>query len=344
MKLVEVSENQKDLYNQFVADSPTGSFLQSWEWGSWQEKLGRQVNRFFLKNDNEDNKNSVDSIIGSIQLIKMPLPLGKYYLYAPYGPVGDLKLKIEDLGLELQKKFPGAIFFRVEPICLFEGLSDGAKKTVNIQPAITMVVELNKQPEEILALMHPKTRYNIKLAQKHGVLVQSELVVTPGHGLYFKEAIDLIIETQIRQQYRGHNQAYYRNLIDFFSSQQSLDGLRVRIYKVLFGRQLLASGVMVDFGKTRMYLYGGSSEIQRNLMAPYLMHWQAIQDAKFEGLERYDLGGSEVSSGGEKGFTRFKQGFGGKVVNYSGAYDIVCRPLLYQSYKFARLANKIIKK
>lgn len=79
-------------------------------------------------------------------------------------------------------------------------------------------------------------------------------------------------------------------------------------------------------------------------MAPYMLHWQAMLDAKAMGLEYYDLGGSEVSGGGEKGFTRFKRGFGGEVVEYAGAYDIVINKSLYQVYRFLRSVNKIMKK
>ena len=100
---------------------------------------------------------------------------------------------------------------------------------------------------------------------------------------------------------------------------------------------------MVDFAKTRMYLYGGSSENEKNLMAPYLMHWQAMQDARNLGLEFYDLGGSEVSGGGERGFTRFKKGFGGRVVEYAGAYDVIYNKLWYNAYRIVRHANRLLK-
>ena len=89
MEFREVLENQKYEYNRFVTGSESGSFLQSWEWGEWQSVLGRTVYRFKILDAGEVQ-------IGSIQLIKMPLPLGKYYLYAPYGPALNDKFQISN--------------------------------------------------------------------------------------------------------------------------------------------------------------------------------------------------------------------------------------------------------
>lgn len=337
MQLQELNESNKKEYNQFVAGQPTGSFLQSWEWGDWQTHLGRTVHRFAFTD-------RAGLHIAAIQLIRMPLPAGKFYLYAPYGPVTDREFGTEDLQLlisELRKRFASALFLRIEPEKKLAGLERLAKKSTNIQPGITMVVDIAKTSEALLAAMHPKTRYNIKIAQRHGVEIQSELAVTPQHGLYVKEAIDAIVQTQVRQHYKGHNAAYYYGLVDFFAIRHSNSDLKIRIYKALYQKQLVTSGIMVDFGTTRMYLYGGSSEEHKNVMAPYLMHWQCMQDAQALGLKSYDLGGSEVAGGGERGFTRFKRGFGGAVVEYAGAYDIVNKRILYPLYKVGRVINRL---
>jgi len=340
MILVEVSENEKDQYNQFVAAQESGSFLQSWEWGQWQIRLGRTVYRFKIIDDNGTQ-------VASVQLIKMPLPFGKYYLYAPYGPVVSEKLKVESQKLlqEIKNKFSEAVFIRIEPKQIIsQSENQSIRKSTNIQPAVTMVLDINKPDDVLLSAMHHKTRYNIRLAQRHGVKIQSELVVTPGYGLYTSEAVNLILQTQVRQNYHGHSRDYYKNLVDFFALGNNTNDLKLWIYKALYNKELLATAVIVDFGPTRMYLYGGSSEKFRNFMAPYLLHWGAIVDAKITGIKYYDFGGSEVASGGERGFTRFKQGFGGRVINYVGAYDIIQNKAVYKAYQLVRKINKIIKK
>ena len=101
---------------------------------------------------------------------------------------------------------------------------------------------------------------------------------------------------------------------------------------------------MVDFGSTRTFLFGGSSDENKQVMAPYLMHWQAMCDAQKLGLKFYDFWGIETSSGEVPGFVRFKLGFGGQQVSYMGAYDVVFDRLMYQVYKGLRPINKFIKK
>jgi peptidoglycan pentaglycine glycine transferase (the first glycine) len=344
MQLIELSSADKDSYNRFVAESPSGSFLQSWEWGEWQEALGRQVARFKVQGSRGETTEV-------IQLIKMPLPFGRHYLYAPYGPVlaggeGE-KLQVTGYRLpqELQKEFSGAVFIRLEPKLDLSLVTCHLSlvKSANIQPAKTLLIDLLKPEEQLLAEMHHKTRYNIKVAQKHGVEIKDEFDISVGHGLFAKEAVELIARTAHRQGFKGYGLEYYNQLINFFTVQNRAD-LKLHIYKAIYQNQILASAIMVDFGRTRTFLFGGSADEHKNVMAPYLLHWQAILDAKAEGMSVYDFWGTETASGEIPGFVRFKMGFGGKEASYPGAYDYIINKPLYKAYGWFRLANKIVKK
>ena len=353
MNLIELSLADKNQYNQFVANCPSGSFLQSWEWGQWQEKLGRRIFRYWILDD-------IGNHAASIQLIKMPLPFGRYYLYAPYGPV------IQSVGVsecrqignfilfELERIFSVAVFIRVEPKSDLRPPTSDLRliKSPNIQPGKTLLIDLKKPEGQSLAEMHTKTRYNIKLAQKHGVVVQEEFAISPGNGLYFKEAVELIVQTSGRQGFVSFPAKYYYNLIDTLALNVHGD-LKIHIYKALFGDNLLSAAVMVDFGKTRTFLFGGSAEENRNVMAPYLLHWQAILDAKNLGFEFYDFWGIQTAGGETPGFVRFKLGFapehssgpsGGGIKEYPGAYDYICKPLAYWLYTVFRRLNRFFKK
>ena len=341
MKLLEIGESQKDQYNKFVAAQGSGSFLQSYDWGEWQVRLGRKVYRFKIV---DDGKN----LVGAIQLVKMPLAFGKYYLYAPYGPVVDLKFKIEDLRFliqELRKRFSNAVFFRIEPknaLLVTSNLSI-VTKSANIQPAKTLLIDLKKTLDQILAEMHPKTRYNIKLARRHGVEMKEEFGISVGHGLYFKEALELISKTSKRQGFASYPQSYYAGMVDFFSLDDKHE-LKAHLYTAIYRGELLACAIMVDFGKTRNFLFGGSSLWNKNVMAPYLLHFKAMTDAKLAGLETYDFWGIETASGKVPGFVKFKLGFGGKQSNYAGAYDSVLNKAWYGVYAVMRSLNKAAKK
>ena len=352
MELIEIEKLQKDLYNRFVMDNETGSFLQAWEWGDWQKQLGRQVQRFWIKGEGQ--------LIASIQLVQMPLPFGKFYLYAPYGPVvsGELRVMSNELLNQMKEKFIGATFIRIEPKHLAFSTNDLAlHKSPNIQPGKTLIVDLTQSPEELLAQMHPKTRYNIKLAQKHGVRVEEEFAISAGHGLFFQEAIELICQTAKRQGFFGHSAEYYQNLVDFFALQNASQ-VKAHIYKAIFQNQLLASAIMLDFGQTRTFLFGGSGEFHKQVMAPYLLHFQAMLDAKAAGFNSYDFWGAETSKGDAPGFVRFKMGFAppsasssglrgqlrsgsaSGIKEYAGAYDLICQPAGYRIYQALRLVNR----
>ena len=340
MKLVEVLSSSKADYNQFVAAQNSGSFLQSWEWGDWQASLGRTVLRFNIIDDS-------GARIGLIQLIKMPLPLGRYYLYAPYGPVikNQPEILSRQLTASLREKFADAVFVRIEPqknnLMLPEpGL---VIKSSNIQPAASIVLRLNRSEDELLQNMHHKTRYNIKVAQRHGVTVEDEFAISAGHGLYFDEVLQLIMDTASRQEFVTHDLDYYKKMVDFFALQNRGD-LKLHIYKSVYQKKLLSAAIMIDFGGTRTYLFGGSHREHKEVMAPYLLHWQALRDARVAGLTHYDFWGIETASGETPGFVRFKMGFGGREFQYPGAYDLVLQPLLYRMYGIMRSANRVLRK
>lgn len=348
MKLIELSLADKDNYNRFVAASPSGSFLQSWEWGQWQETLGRPAVRYWVLDDSGKQT-------ASLQLIKMPLPFGKHYVYAPYGPVladgESYKLQVESDKLiqELQRKFSDAVFIRIEPKAAFNfqllTLNSRIQKSANIQPAKTLVVDLQKTELELLGQMHQKTRYNIKLAQKRGVEIISDLAIVPGHGLYLKEALDLIVQTSGRQSFVSFPRDYYQKFLDFFAMHNQSSAVKVYVYKALFNRQLLSAALMIDFGDTRTYLFGGSADHNREVMAPHLLHFAAIMDAKKNNLKFYDFWGVETASGETPGFVRFKMGFspeGLGIKHYPGAYDCFNNTILYHGYHALRKINRAL--
>jgi lipid II:glycine glycyltransferase (peptidoglycan interpeptide bridge formation enzyme) len=293
----------------------------------------------------------------------MPLPLGKCYWYAPYGPVlaksENFQFSIFKLLQQaLKERFLDAVFVRIEPkFPLPTTHYPLLTKSTNIQPSKTFIIDLSKTEEQLLAEMHPKTRYNIRLAQKHGVDVQDEFGISIGNGLFTKEAVNLIVETSRRQGYKGYGAEYYQRLIDCFTMdnhQESpppnlphqgggIERVKLHIYKAIYKNQLLASAIMLDFAGTRTFLFGGSSDEHKNVMAPYLMHYRAMLDAKNLGLNFYDFWGIETSKGETPGFVRFKLGFGKpeRVVEYSGAYDVIFSKYWYKIYTIFRKSKRI---
>lgn len=341
MELVELNNQDKEFYNNFITSHETGSFLQSWAWGEWQAVLGRPVARFKFQVDGKT--------LGVMQIIKMPLPFDQYYFYCPYGPVlaedGNFQFPISNFRKSLHKNFSDTVFVRIESKQLWLPATGYPllTKVKNIQPGKTLVMDLTKTEEGLLAGMHHKTRYNIRLAEKHGVKVVDEFHLVNGKGIHAKEAVELIAKTSSRQGYKSQGQDYFENLVNFFAVQNPGTEINLHIYKALHENELLASAIILDFGRTRTYLFGGSSEQKKNLMAPYLLHFKAMQDAKNLGLSFYDFWGIETAKGDTPGFVRFKLGFGGTQKEYTGAYDIIVNRWKYRVYKLLRKVNDIFK-
>lgn len=329
MSITRISENDRTKYNTFVTEH-NGSFLQSFEWGEWQKTQGRTVHRFLMTDDNHT--------IGAAQFIIQHTPLGNY-AYCPYGPVVDsnasnIEQGLESLLNEIKKAAPDILCIRLEPTQQLLLNTFNPRKAEHIQPDHTLALNIGRNTDELLSSFHPKTRYNIKVAQKHDVEIKT--YTEPE-----KEVIDLIMETSGRQGYRNHPRGYIEGLWKFFSENPG--NVNITGYLAKINGQAAASGIMVDFGNTRMYLFGGSNYELRSFMAPYLMHWQAILDAREKNMNTYDFGAAETASGGSGGFMRFKLGFNPERLQFGGTFDIVSRPFWYTVYSISRKINRFVK-
>lgn len=336
MKILKLSEDYKQQYIEFVAANDSGSFLQSWGWGEFQSYQGKPVVRYgVFENDN------LEKLICTVQFFKTKVPhLPGYYLYAPYGPLfkkQDSKNLISELMSQVKSDFPECWFVRLESK---NELQIEGQKTVHIQPGKTLVTDLTKSIDELQAKMHQKTRYNIKVAAKHNIVIESEINASPQHGFHITEIVSLLTKTSDRQKFKSYGKDYYEKLIDFFILHSRETDCKISLYKALYNKKLVAGAIMVDHGTTRTYLFGGSSDEDKNLMAPYALHWRAMQDAKNKELKNYDWWGIETATGQTPGFVQFKLKWGGKQISYPTAIDNVQNKGWYFIYKILRKLNR----
>jgi lipid II:glycine glycyltransferase (peptidoglycan interpeptide bridge formation enzyme) len=255
--------------------------------------------------------------------------------YIPRGPLGRWKLILPDL-LEASRA-AGAFVLVLEPDdgdpeagALAElGFVPSAR---SVQPTTSLRVELAGSEEEILSRMHQKTRYNIGLAGRRGVTIR------PWQD---PEGFSAMLRaTGDRQGFGVHTPAYYRDAYDLFHSRGEAELL-------LAEKDGQALGALMVFGcgPGAWYLYGASTTARRELMATYLLQWEAIRWARRRGAAWYDLWGvpdatlEELESGFEArhdglwGVYRFKRGFGGRWFQTSGAWERPIRPTLYRAYR-----------
>ena len=280
------------------------SFLQSSTWLNFQKELGRKVWQ-----------------IDGVGIIKHNLPLGKSYLYSPRAnPPKDFDEFIE--GIKEIAKQENAIFFKLEPENNIDLEKFGFRKSHNIQPIKTLILDITKSERELLNQMHYKTRYNIQLAQRRGVKIRN----LKSEIRNFEEFWRLIAETTKRDKFRPHPKEYYRKMLE-------IPG--VELFVAEFNGKVIAANIVVFLRETATYLHGASDYEYRNLMAPHLLQWGQIKEAKKRGYTEYDFWGIDEKKW--PGVTRFKKGFSGKEIIYPGAYDLIFQSILYWIYKIGRL-------
>jgi lipid II:glycine glycyltransferase (peptidoglycan interpeptide bridge formation enzyme) len=195
-----------------------------------------------------------------------------------------------------------------------------------IQFRNTVLLDLTPSEEELLARMKQKTRYNIRLAQKKGVVVRTGTL--NDLPMLYK----MYAETSVRDGFVIRDEGYYQTVWSLFlnSSEPSGEPLIAEV-----DDEAVAAIFVFYFASRAYYVYGMSRNAHREKMPNYLLQWEAIKRAKVRGCTLYDLWGApEVFDESDSlwGVYRFKEGLGGKVVRTLGAWDFTPNPLWYKLY------------
>ena len=321
MDLRKISEDQKNEYNSLATH-----IMQSWQWGEFRKSLGTPVRRYGLYTGKK--------LTRVFQLTLHKIPFTKSYVgYLPKGPFPDRELAeaLTEIG-----KQENCAFIKVEPDVInlqSKAHSPQLDKRFkqSSKPLFTkhnFILDLTRPEDEILKNMHPKFRYNIKVAQKHGVKVEERI-----DEKAFKDYLKLYFETTKRQNYHGHNEQYHQKA---WQSLQEADLARLLI--AYYQQQPLTTWMLFNFKDTLYYPYGGSSEQHKNVMASNLVAWEAVKLGKKLGLKKFDLWGAlgpdAPSNDPWQGFHQFKKKMGAEAVEYIGTYDLVFNPPLYHLFTF----------
>ncbi len=202
------------------------------------------------------------------------------------------------------------------------------KKTkVDIQPPDSTQINLTAEEDEILELMKPKWRYNIRLAAKKGVIIERVL----GNDINLSTKLDIFYDlyqtTAKRDGIAIHSKSYYEDLL-VKSAKEVEQGKDVPVISLYIAKHEddYLGAIITLFSKTEsIYLYGCSSNEKRNLMPNFLLQWTAMKDAKAYGSRYYDMYGmppTDDENHPMHGLYLFKTGFGGKNIHRPGTYDV----------------------
>lgn len=323
MPIVSLSD-----WNRFLTSSPNAHLLQTGEWGELKAAFGWKPVRV------------VHGEAGA-QILFRTLPLGFTVGYLPKLAVSVQQSAVSQglwREIDLVCKQNRAVFLKLEPD-LWQDTTNQLQisnyqfqiSPHNIQPPRTIIVDIQGPEEEILARMKQKTRYNIRLAEKKGVTVRAWDDIESFHKM--------MLVTGGRDGFGVHSCEYYQRAYELLRPKQ-MGELLLAEYE---GKSLAALFVARN-GNRAYYLYGASTDDERNRMPTYLLQWEALKWSKAHGCEEYDLWGVpdeeeavletnfETRHDGLWGVYRFKRGFGGELKRAVQAMDRVYNPLLYWAY------------
>ncbi len=365
---IPISNPQKDYWNQFVIiNSSPSSFLQSWQWGEFQQALGNKLYRI-----------EIEDLLKAQAIVKK-LPLSRSYLEIPKGPIIE-KSKIKNQKSKIWGQFISdlrkigrkerAVLARINPPIPILPLPEGKMKRGwegegewrkpeillrQTEPEDTVLVDLSKSEDELLQNMHEKSRYNIRLAQKKGVKVR----IATQDKQAFENFLDLLGETAKRDKIVSWPSERFWKFRERFMHSISPparggdeegvgENRLIPKTELLVGEledKILAAAIVMLFGDAGTYLYAASSAENRPANAPSLVLWEAIKLAKARGMRWFDMWGIAPPNAGEDhpwaGITRFKiryvkPGITGKEIRNIGTRDLILDKTFCIIFKLAK--------
>lgn len=324
-------------WNSVIAAHPYGHVLQSWEWGELKSRTGWRADRIALQ--------SAGEIRAAAQILIRALPGGAGKVaYIPKGPVLDYEdhVLLGSVLATLRARLApeGVISLKLEPEVREPSSVPGQLRAWGLTPAqpvqmrSTLWVDLACEEDALLGSFKQKTRYNIRLAAKKGVTVSSGGVADLDSWYRIFEA------TAERDIFTIHGLGYYRQILQVLGANDM-----ARLLLAHHDGDLLAGIIVFRFGRFAQYMYGASSNSKRNLMAPYLLQWEAMRWARAHGCTTYDLWGIPDHLEETEdlwGVYRHKRGYNGDLVRYIGAYDMVNAP--WRHFALERVARPLFKR
>ena len=341
MSIAYVQVTDRAEWNDTLASLPNAHVLQSWEWGEFKSRWGWTVDRLLWRNHNTP--------VAAAQILARPIPYTPWqFMYLTKGPVfdySDTTLAAMILAdVEQFARQRRSLFTKMDPDVVLRYGESGEQSPEPIGTAFvallvrrswryspeqiqfqnTVLIELKGDPDDLLARMKSKWRYNVRYAVRKGVTIRrgtfSDITV------FYK----MYVETAARDGFLIRPEAYYCDVWQYFMSANLAEMLLAEV-----DGHIVAGLIVFYFGQRAWYLYGASTGQHRQLMPNHLLQWEAMLRARERGCTHYDLWGApNVFEESDRlwGVYRFKQGFGGRLIQGVGAFDYPVQPVLYQLF------------
>jgi lipid II:glycine glycyltransferase (peptidoglycan interpeptide bridge formation enzyme) len=325
--------NDKSVWESFVGSCDEYTFFHSWSWGEFNLLMGHKVWRLGIYEN--------DELVGAALVLGIAAKRGSF-LFVPHGPIlGNSKSEIRNskqitnskskiqntlkclLGhLKTLVKEERCSFIRISPLIekneknqrLFKELGFRSAP-IHMHAESTLLLDITKSDEELLAKMRKTTRYLIRQAKKGGVRIEIENPLT---GKNFLRLQGEVVS-------RKHFVAFSEKQIESEIRSLGKNG-ELAIFNASYSDEIIASALIIFYGYRAFYYQAASSSRFKNIPAPYLLVWRAIQEAKSRGCRLFDFYGASPDNQLNHpwaGPTLFKKGFGGYRVDYLPAQDFI---------------------
>jgi len=280
--------------------------LQTSAWTEFRKTWGNEV---------------LETKYGILTLHKLPLLNNKIgmFIKGPR-PTPAMMVDLKKIGRE-----NNLVFIKLEPNTEKEESLvklmkiSGATQGKTLFTTTTFWIDLTPSEENLLTSFSSKTRYNIRLAERSGVIVKED-----NSDESFEQYLNLTRETIQRQGFFAHTEKYHRLMWNILSKA----GI-AHLLTATYQGEIITTWILFEWKDFLYYPYGASTEKYKNVMANNLMVWEAIKLGKKINLKTFDLWGREEG----KGFTKFKEGYNPTVIEFLGTWDLVINRPLYTIYR-----------
>jgi len=322
-----LTEEHRQIWDTFVENSRWSTVLQLWAWGETKRNEGWQPVRIgVFKGDK--------LILGAQILVKKASFLGNI-MYIPHGPVfhevEELSEGIGNLNSHLidYARSNNCFSIEIEPMigefvekeAVTAGLQHYSHEEIfqifqnagyqrslrNVQPKYKLFYDLAFDDETLMSMMKKKTRYNVKLAKKKGVIISKYYLDDPKIEDKLKKFYEILIQTQKRA--KGYPVRPYRSflcLIKQFSETKNLV-----LFEASYQNMTIAMNISEFTKNWASSFYASSTREHTNVKATYLLRWESIKEAKNYGSRVYDFWGIMPGAKEHEGYTKTKLSFGG---------------------------------
>ena len=330
MQFIPIDQTRKDEWEYLVKNNTASGFMQSFFWAEFRTMLGWETYKIGIE---ESNKLTGGAIVAKyshypygnfLSIAEGPVisyddPLAERMFHRfiqEVDTIADLSGEYRSSHLSIEPKLHAVPSY----------FSRFVKSPTDQQPFRTLLIDLTPSEKEILTQMKPKGRYNIGVAQKHGVTVVEKNIAD---GI--KDFVLLYHEFVDRMKFAPKDDTYFNCLALVLQKEGNAS-----VYHAMYQGKILSSAIVIDYGSMTTYLFGASSDAKPSVMAPYLLHWEILRAAKKRKQKWYDfyslVPDQNDTSHPWYGYSQFKLKFGGEVKQYIGAYDFIYNAQLYKKY------------